>query len=71
LTDLIELGSGPMSRDSWLSAVTVGWFVVGLAGVIVSVRNPRRLGWLFCGHVCLLEYYFECFSLVDQSLYIP
>ena len=29
-------------------------------GIVLSVRNPNRWGWLVCGHASLIVYYLIC-----------
>ena len=31
--------------------------LLGVSGFVVSVRQPNRVGWFICGHVCLIVYY--------------
>ena len=30
--------------------------LLGLSGFVISVRQPDRVGWFICGHVCLIVY---------------
>lgn len=32
-------------------------FLMAIIGIVFSIRNPSRIGWLFCAHACLLAYY--------------
>ena len=33
------------------------FLLLGLSGFLISVRQPNRVGWFICGHVCLIVYY--------------
>jgi hypothetical protein len=33
------------------------FLLLGVRGFVVSVRQPNRVGWFICGHVCLIVYY--------------
>ena len=33
------------------------FLLLGVSGFVVSVRQPNRVGWFICGHVCLIVYY--------------
>ena len=33
------------------------FLLLGVSGFVASVRQPSRVGWFICGHVCLLVYY--------------
>lgn len=38
----------------WLFLVV---FVLGMVAAVISIRQPARLGWLFCAHACLVAYF--------------
>ena len=48
--------------------VQAGMWLLGLSGMVISLRQPRRLGWLVCAHICLLEYYWISVALADGIL---
>ena len=41
----------------WEIFAPLSLLLVGLIGIVLSIRNPSRIGWLFCAHACLLAYY--------------
>ena len=41
----------------WEMFAPLSLLVVGLIGLVLSIRKPSRIGWLFCAHACLLAFY--------------
>jgi len=42
--------------------------VLALVGMVLSIRKPSRIGWLFCAHACLLAYYIMAFHFAQEIL---
>ncbi|MBC8872536.1 MAG: hypothetical protein H8E44_24140 [Planctomycetes bacterium] len=43
-------------------------FLLALVGMVLSIRQPSRIGWLFCAHACLLAYYITALDFAKDIL---
>ena len=42
--------------------------LMALVGIVRSIRQPSRIGWLFCAHASLLAYYIVAFHFAKDIL---
>jgi hypothetical protein len=77
LCDLSSLVDIARSPSAWLAGLNEGttslpfsllFGLLGLSGMVISLRQPRRLGWFVCAHICLLEFYWISMTTVDCIL---
>ena len=52
----------------WEMIAPLSLLLLGLDGMVRSIRQPSRIGWLFCAHACLLAYYIMAFHFAKDIL---